>query len=126
MIKNINITCMSYDIDEVTRKEIFKKIGGLDKYLPRHAIKSANIDVRLIDASKKRNHSDEKYEAEIILRIPGEAINAKGASGTMSLAIEAAAAKAQSQIRDYKQKNVAHIGRRGILSRFKRSFKREL
>lgn len=126
MIKNINITCMSYDIDETTRKEVFKKLGGLDKYLPRHAVKSATMDVKLIDASKKRNHSDEKYEAEIVLSIPGEIINAKGLSGTMLLAIDAVTAKAQSQLRDYKQKNIAHIGRRGILGRFKRSFKREL
>ena len=126
MIKNINITCMSYDIDEVTRKEVLKKLGGLDKYLPRHALNSAVMDVKLIDASKKRNHFDEKYEVEIILSIPGEVINAKGLSGTILLALDAAAAKAQSQLRDYKQKNIAHIGRRGILSRFKRSFKREL
>jgi ribosomal subunit interface protein len=126
MIKNINITCMSYDIDDATRKEVFKKLGSLDKYMPRHAVKSAKIDLRLIDASKKRNHSDEKYEAEIVLTIPGEIINASGLSGTMLLAIDAAAAKTQSQLRDYKQKNIAHIGRRGILSRFKRSFKREL
>lgn len=117
---------MSYDIDDATRKEVFKKLGSLDKYMPRHAVKSAKIDLRLIDASKKRNHSDEKYEAEIVLTIPGEIINASGLSGTMLLAIDAAAAKTQSQLRDYKQKNIAHIGRRGILSRFKRSFKREL
>lgn len=126
MIKNINITCMSYDIDEVTRKEVLRKLGGLDKYLPRHALKSAVMDVKLMDVSKKRNHFDEKYEVEVILSIPGEVINSKGLSGTVLLAIDAAAAKAQSQLRDYKQKNIAHIGRRGILSHFKRSFKREL
>lgn len=126
MIKNINISGVSYDIDEVTRKYAIKKFGGLDKYLPKHAVKSATIDIKLIDASKKRNHDDDKYQAEIVLVIPEKVINAKGASGTILMAIDTAQAKAESQLRDYKQMNIAHIGRRGILSQFKRSFKREL
>lgn len=126
MIKNINITCISYDIDNATRKYVFKKLGNLDKYLPRSAKKSVSIGVKLMDISTKRNHDEQKYEAEITLQMPGKLINAKGLSHLMLSAIDAAEAKAQTQLRDYKQKNIAHIGRRGIMSRFKRSFKREL
>ena len=126
MIKNINITCISYEADKVIRKYAIKKFGELDKYLPRHAVKSALVSVKLMDISKKLNHDDEKFEAEIILKLPEKVINAKGLSGTMMMAIDASVAKAQSQLRDYKQMSIAHIGRRGILSRFKRSFKREL
>jgi len=125
MIKNINISCISYEIDNTVKKYVVKKIGKLDKYLPRHARKSLIIDIKLIDRSKKRNNDDQKYEAEIILNIPGKVINAKGLSYSMISAIDAVSAKVESQLRDYKQMSVAHIGRRGILSRFKRSFKRE-
>jgi ribosomal subunit interface protein len=126
MIKNINVNCIGYEIDEVTRKYMLKKIGGLSKYLPRHAVKSIIIDVRLIDRSKKRVHDSEKYEAEITMNIPGKVINARGVSSVMLSAIDAVESKAQSQLRDYKSASIAHIGRRGILSRFKQSFKREL
>ena len=126
MIKNINLNCINYEIDQVTRKYMLKKISGLGKYLPRHAIKSASIDVRLIDKSKKRVHDSEKFEFEILLKIPGKVVNARGLSSTMISAIDAAESKIQSQLRDYKSASIAHIGRRGILSRFKRSFQREL
>jgi putative sigma-54 modulation protein len=126
MIKNINITCMSYDIDLATKKYVIKKVGGLDRYLPRHATKSVFADVKLMDKSKKRNHDDEKFEAEVILKLPEKIINAKGLSSTMMMAIDAVEAKAQTQLRAYKQMSIDHIGRRGILSRFKRSFGRDL
>ena len=126
MIKNINITCISCEIDKTTRKRIVNKIGGLDKYLPDRIAKNLIIDIKLIDKSKKRNHDTEKYEAEIIFNIPGKIINAKGLSYTIMSAIDAVMVKVQSQLREYKEMRVPHIGNRGILSHFKRSFRREL
>lgn len=125
MIKNINLTGISYEIDKSTRKYVTKKIAELDRYLPRHAVKSASINIKLSEKSKKV-HDSEKYEAEIVLNLPGKVINASGLSSTMISAIDVVEAKTQSQLRDYKQATVPHIGRRGILSRFKHSFKREL
>jgi len=125
MIKNINLTGIAYDINSDTRKYVIKKIGGLDKYLPKHAIKSVSADVTLIER-KRKVHDSEKYEAEVVLVLPGKVINAKGCSSTMLFAIDSVVAKTNSQLRDYKQSSVPHIGRRGILSRFKRSFGREL
>ncbi|MEI7689673.1 MAG: ribosome-associated translation inhibitor RaiA [Candidatus Saccharibacteria bacterium] len=125
MIKNINLTGIAYEVDSNIRKYVIKKIGGLDKYLPRHAVKSAAVDVKLTER-KKKVHDSEKFEAEVVLVLPGKVINAKGCSSTMSFAIDSVVAKTHSQLRDYKQSSVPHIGRRGILSRFKRSFKREL
>jgi putative sigma-54 modulation protein len=56
----------------------------------------------------------------------GKVIIAKDSTGNMLAAIDIVEVKLQSQLRDYKQATIAHIGRRGIMSRFKRSFKREL
>ena len=124
MIKSIKITGIKkYKVDDTTRKYALKKIGSLDRYLPRHALKNISAEIKLQQID--HDHGD-KYEAEFIINIPNKKITAKGTALTMLMAIDAVEAKTQTQLRDYKQITVGHIGRRGIMSRFKRSFKREL
>jgi putative sigma-54 modulation protein len=123
MITQIQITGIAYEVDEVTRKYVLNKIGQIDRYLPKHARKSATAEVKLEQVDHKHGN---KYEVEVILNVPGKVIIAKDSTGNMLAAIDIVEVKLQSQLRDYKQATIAHIGRRGIMSRFKRSFKREL
>lgn len=123
MITSIKVAGIAYNIDEVTRKYVIKKIGRLDRYLPRHARKSVSVDVKI----EQVNHDHgNKYQAEIIMNIPGVLITAKDSTGNVLAAVDIVEAKIRAQLRDYKQANVAHIGKRGIMSRFKQSFQREL
>ena len=41
MITPVTITGIKLDVDEKTKTYVEKKIGALDRYLPRHARKSA-------------------------------------------------------------------------------------
>ena len=123
MIKSIKITGIKYEIDDTTRRYALNKIGKSDRYLPKHALKNISAEIKLQQID--HDHGD-KYEAEVIINIPNKKITAKGSALTMLMAIDAVEAKVQTQLRDYKQITIGHIGRRGIMSRFKRSFKREL
>ncbi len=123
MIKTIEITGFKYDLDETTKKYVNKKIGRLDRYLPRHARKSVTAEVRLRQVN--RDHGN-KYEAEIILSVPDKVLAATDSTSNMLAAVDIVESKIVSQLRKYKQTTVAHIGRRGVMSRFKRSYAREL
>jgi putative sigma-54 modulation protein len=123
MITSIQVTGKAYKVDDITRKYVTKRIGRLDRYLPRHARKSVSADIKL--AQVNHDHGN-KYEAEVILDIPGTIITAKDSTSNMVAAIDIVEAKIRAQLRDYKQTNIAHIGKRRIMSRFKQSFKREL
>jgi len=123
MITEIQITGIAYEVDNTTHKYIMKRIGSLDRYLPKHARKSVSAEVKL----EQVNHDHgNKYEVEVILDIPGKIVTAKDSTGNILAAIDIVESKLQSQLRDYKQAAIAHIGRRGIMSRFKRSFRRGL
>jgi putative sigma-54 modulation protein len=123
MISQIKVSGISYEVDEATRKYAMKRIGRLDSYLPRHARKTASCEVKL----KQVNHDHgNKYEVEVIMSIPGSLIPAKDSTNNIFAAIDIVEAKIRSQLRDYKEANIAHIGKRRMMSRFKRSFKREL
>lgn len=123
MISQIKVVGIAYEVDDATRKYATKRIGRLDHYLPRHARKSASVEIKLEQVN--HNHGN-KYQAEVLFSIPNSLITAKESTSNVFAAIDIVEAKIRKQLVDYKQTNIAHIGRRRIMSRFKKSFKREL
>ncbi len=123
MITAIEITGVNYEVDETTRKYVTKKISRLDRYLPRHARKTASAEVKLKQVN--RDHGN-KYEAEIIFQVPDHILTAKDTTVNMLAAVDIIEAKLMTQLRKYKQESIGHIGRRGAMNRFKRSYAREL
>lgn len=122
MINSINITGVKFDLDEATKRYVIKKIGRLDRYLPRHARKSATADVRLKQVNREHGN---KYEAEVTLHVPDRTVTAKDSTVNVLAALDIVEAKLATQLHKYKETSVPHIGRRGMLARFKRSYARE-
>lgn len=123
MIGSIEITGVKYDLDDTTKRYVAKKIGRLDRYLPKHARKSVSASV--IIKQVNRDHGN-KYEAEVILTVPDKVLTAKDSTVNALAALDIVEAKLVNQLRKYKQAVIPHVGRRGVLSRFKRSYAREL
>lgn len=123
MIQSLDISGVKYSVDETTRKYVIKKIGRLDRYLPRHARKSVTAEVKLKEVNRAHGN---KYEAEVILTVPDKVLTAADSTVNMLAAIDIVEAKLAAQLHKYKENTVAHVGRRGMLSRFKRSYAREL
>ncbi len=123
MIEAITITGVKYIPDEQTKKYVLKKIGRLDRFLPRHARKSASVEVKLKEVN--RDHGN-KYEAEIIMTVPDKHITAKDTTLNMLAAVDIVEAKIANQLKKYKDQHLSHIGKtRAALSSFKRSYARE-
>lgn len=124
MITSIHITGVKYTVDDATKKYIVKKIGRLDRFLPRHARKSVTAEVKLRQAN--RDHGN-KYEVEVLLHVPDKTLTAKDSTVNMLAATDIVEAKLVSQLRKYKDSRMQHLGKtRAMLSRFKRSYAREL
>jgi len=121
MIKSIQITGIAYKVDDITRKYVNKRIGRLDRYLPRHARDSVTAEVKIAEVN--HDHGN-KYEVEVIINVPNKVVTAKDSTNNKLAAIDIVEAKLQAQLRSYKQTSIGHIARRGIMSRFKRSFNR--
>lgn len=123
MIQSIAITGVKYDVDDTTHKYVKRKIGRLDRFLPRHARKSVSAEVKLKEVN--RDHGN-KYEAEIILHVPDKQLTAKDSTVNMLSAVDITEAKLATQLRKYKDLHIGHTGKtRAVLSRFKRSYERE-
>lgn len=122
MIQSIDIQGLKYDLDDTTKKYVMKKVGRLDRYLPRHARKSVTADVKLTQIDKPNGN---KYQAEIILNVPDKRLTAKDSTMNMLAAVDIVEAKIVAQLHKYKEMTIPHVGRRGVLARFKRSYARE-
>ncbi|HRF28787.1 MAG TPA: ribosome-associated translation inhibitor RaiA [Candidatus Saccharibacteria bacterium] len=123
MIQSISVTGVRLDLDDTTKKYVEKKIGRLDRFLPRHARKSATAEVILKEVN--RSHGN-KYEAEVVLRVPEKQLTAKDSTLNVLAAVDIVEAKLSGQLRKYKETHTAHEGKsRRMLSRFKRSYARE-
>ena len=123
MIQSIVITGVKYDIDDRTKRYVTKKIGNLDRFLPRHARKSVTAGVKLKQVN--RDHGN-KYEAEVILYVPDKQLTASDTTVNMMAAVDIVETKIVSQLKKYKELRIGHIGKtRSALSKFKRSYARE-
>lgn len=104
MIASIDITGIKYNVSEKMQKYILDKVGRLDRYIPPHARKTVVADVKLRQVN--RDHGN-KYEAEVILKVPEKTIIAKDSTMNMHAAIDIVEAKLVSQLRKYKDSIVA-------------------
>ena len=123
MIPDIDITGVGgYVLDEPTKKYISKKIGRLDRMVTRHARKTINASVKIEEVNRDNGN---KYEVEVIINVPDHVIKAKDSTMNVMAATDIVERKLAGQLRKYKQNSLAHVGRRNVLARFKRSFGRE-
>ena len=122
MINRIAITGVKYDVEDATKKYVIKKISRLDRYLPRHARKTASAEVILKEVNRAHGN---KYEAEVIIQVPNKTLTAKDSTVNILAALDIVEAKLATQLHKYKGEAVNHVGRHAMLARFKRSYARE-
>ena len=80
MISQIEVTGNKYEVDENTKKYAIKHIGKLDKYLPRHAKKSAsssNVLAAIDIVEAKLDGQIRRYKTEKNPRLGKSGIMAK-------------------------------------------------
>lgn len=119
MISRIEKSGINLELDSDLKKYIDKKIGRLDRSMPRHARKSVHADVKLRETGSK---AGDKYTCEVVLHLPGGQVTAKESTLNMFAAVDIVEAKLKNQLKKYKEIHKTHRGRHGILSRIKRRF----
>jgi putative sigma-54 modulation protein len=116
---------MKLDIDGIhnlenkdIQKYVAKKIGTLDKYIPRHARASAHAEVKL---KESKNGDKKECMCEVVVHLPHENITAKESTMNMFAAVDIAEEKIKSQLRKYKAKHGG--GRRNPIRRILQRFR---
>ena len=118
MISKIEINSNGYKVDEPFRKYVEKRLGKLDKYLPRGMKKGASVKTTINEIGKKKS---EKYEIIASMDINGgKEIVAKDECANVFAGIDLVEAKLTGQIRRYKLEMHPHRQKRGLKRLFRR------
>ena len=119
MIEKIEVTGNGYKVEESLRKYAEKRLGKLDRYLPRTAKK--DIVTKMIVSEIGKNKG-EKFEISVAMDIPGgKVIAAKDECSNVFAGVDLVEAKLTGQIRRYKLESQPHRQKRNWKTLFRRS-----
>lgn len=118
MIAHIDTAGINVELSDDIKKYIAKKLGKLDKYMPRHARQSARLDVKLRETN---NRLGNKYECEVLVHLPSAQLQAKESTLNMFAAVDIVEAKLKNQLVKYKEAHIEHLREKhpGVLGRIK-------
>ena len=114
MIENIDISGSNYKVEEAFKKYAGKRIGKLDKYLPKQNRK--DVMAKIVVTQVNRAHGN-RYEISAALDIPGgKVIAAKDECSNVFAGIDILEAKLMGQIRKFKTEKI-NYDKKGFLKK---------
>lgn len=118
MIAHMDITGIKCDVDTPLKSYIVKKIGRLDRFLPKNARQTARADVKIRHLNEPNGN---KYECYIVLDVPDAQINASDSTMNAFAAVDIVEEKLKNQLKKYKDSRdqLKKGGRHGILRKLK-------
>lgn len=116
MIQNVDITGVNVEINSDLKKYINKKIGKLDKYVPRKEKETVRAEVKIKDANTKKK---KQYTCEVILHLPHEKLTIKETTVNMFAAVDIVETKYKNQLKKYKEQHSIMRGHtRRLINKF--------
>jgi len=116
MIKKFEIIGVHIEVDPKLHSYITKKLGDLDRYIPRHSRESAHLEVRL---NESKIDGKTQFICEVTLYLPHETINLTETAITVYGAIDIIKGKLKQQIQKYKDENMSGKQRRHLFRHLK-------
>jgi putative sigma-54 modulation protein len=117
MIKKIDIDGVHIDVGDDLKKYVTKKIGKLEKYVPRQARGSVHADVKLKEGKIKAR---EQRTCEVILHLPHEIITVSETTVNIFAAVDIVEEKLKKQLHKYKEKHSVPKLRQRLMARLRR------
>ena len=118
MIEKIEINGNDYKVEEPLRKYVEKRIGKLDRYLPKQAKQDIVCKVVVEGIGKAKS---EKYEISVAMELTGgKMIAARDECSNVFAGVDLVEAKLLGQIRRYKLEVQPHRQKRSLKNLFKR------
>ncbi len=112
MIERLEITGVHMDLQDDLKKYVTKKLGKLDRYIPRQSRGAAHAQVKLKDSHSKDKR---QFTCEIILTLPHEKITVAESTLNIFAAVDIAEQTLKNRLRKYKETRASERG--GVKSR---------
>jgi putative sigma-54 modulation protein len=117
MIKKLEINGVHMTVGKDLQKYVYKKIGGLEKYVPRSARESVHVEIKLKEGKAKDKNA---RTAEVIMHLPQEVITITETTVNIYAAIDIAEEKLKKQLHKYKELHDVPRLHRRLLAKLRR------
>lgn len=118
MIEKLEISAQHTELTPELKKYVAKKIGRLDRYVPRRSRESVHAEVKLKEA---KNKDKKQFTAMVVLHIPNGTLEASETTINMFAAIDIVETKLKQQLRKYKEQQANPKMHRRIFNKLRRS-----
>lgn len=118
MIQKLEINGVHTVLTDDLKKYITKKIGKLDRYMPRHARESAHAEVFVKEIMIKKK---KECVCEVVLKLPGSTLAVKESTINMFAAVDIVEAKLRNQLKKYKETHSSLRIHRRVLLKLRRT-----
>lgn len=116
MISKMEVQGVNLKVDSDLQKYVEKKLGRLDKYMPRHSRESAHLIVYL---KEKVIKTKKECICEVVIKLPKETITTKEATINIYAAVDIVETKLKNQLKKYKDINTNHKVSKKILTKLR-------
>jgi len=116
MIKRLDISGVHMEVGDDLKKYVIKKIGRLDRFIPRSGRESVHADVKLKEGKAKDKN---ERTCEVIMHLPHEVVTVKETTINIYAAVDIAEAKLYNQLRRYKELHASPRLHQRMIARLK-------
>lgn len=117
MIKKISISGVHSKLTEDVELYVQRKIGALDRFIPKKARESVKTEVKIKESKAKAKN---KFECEVIIKLPKSKITAHKKSTSIPAAIDLVEDNLKNQLKKYKDKHAGPRIHRRLIGGLKR------
>lgn len=116
MIKQLDISGVHMSVGDDLKKYVMRKIGRLDRFVPKHARDSLHVEVKLKEGKAKDKN---ERTCEVIMHLPGENLAIKETTINIYAAIDIAETKLHHQLKKYKDLHASPRLHQRLMSKLK-------
>jgi putative sigma-54 modulation protein len=116
MLQKFEISGVHTEISDNLRKYITRKLGRMDRYLPKQTRDSAHLEVRL---KESKANGKKQCTCDVVLHLPHDTIKISDSTLNMFAAVDIIHAKLKHQIEKYKESHTDPKRRRHLLARMR-------
>lgn len=118
MIQNIDVKGVHMEVSPDLQKYTVKKIGKLDRFIPKNVRESVRAEVILKEGKAKDKKS---CTCEVILHLPGEIVTTEESTVNIFAAIDIVETKLKNQLKKYKETHNTIKMHRRVLARIRKN-----
>lgn len=117
MIKRLDISGVHMTVGDDLKKYVNKKIGRLDRFIPKANREGVHVEVKLKESKAKDKN---ERTCEVILRLPHETITVKETTINIYAAVDIVETKLHHQLKKYKELHASPRLHQRVLTKIKR------